>query len=136
MERSRHFRQPRMPLPPPTPRQRALAQWRGWDWTAEEKARQPSAKSAGGVLPRVLTGLDLERRRAEMEIIKFWSLRMDPNVTAHARPTGLRRGTLFVSVDSNVWLDEIVRYRRKKILEMLQDGFGRTLVAKISFRCG
>ena len=45
-------------------------------------------------------------------------------------------GTLFVAVDSNVWLSEIVRYRRKEILDRLQHSFGRDYIGKISFRVG
>ena len=55
---------------------------------------------------------------------------------AHAQPAGIRRGTLFVNVDSSVWLDEIVRYRRREILERLQNSFGRELIRRISFRVG
>jgi hypothetical protein len=135
MERSFPFRNFRPPPPAPSARQRVLAQWRGWDWSAEEKTRRPSAKSAGDVLPKVLAGLRLERRQAEAEILKVWN-QLDPNIAAHAQPTGLRKGTLFVAVDSNVWLDEIVRYRRREILERLQNSFGRELVARISFRSG
>lgn len=87
-------------------------------------------------MPKVLAGLGLDRRQAEAEIMKVWNHQLDPSITAHAIPTGLRKGTLFVSVDSNVWLDEIVRYRRREILERLQNSFGRDLVARISFRCG
>jgi hypothetical protein len=43
---------------------------------------------------------------------------------------------LFVNVDSNVWLSEIVRYRRKEILDRLQLSFGKTYIQKISFRIG
>jgi hypothetical protein len=134
MERSFPFRNYRPPPPAPSARQRAVAQFRGWDFSAEEKMRRPSAKSAGDVMPNVLVGLRMDRRQAEAEILKVWTHQLDPTVTAHARPTGLRNGTLFVSVDSNVWLDEIVRYRRREILERLQNSFGRTLVARISFR--
>jgi len=35
-----------------------------------------------------------------------------------------------------VWLDEIVRYRRKEILDRLQHSFGRDFIARISFRVG
>jgi predicted nucleic acid-binding Zn ribbon protein len=61
---------------------------------------------------------------------------MDPAVSGHAQPTGLRKGTLFVTVDSSPWLDEIVRYRRKEILDRLQHSFGRETIARISFRVG
>ena len=40
-------------------------------------------------------------------------------MTAHAQPHNLHKGTLFVNVDSSVWLSEIVRYRRKEILDRL-----------------
>ena len=136
MERSFPFRNYRPPPPAPSARQRILAQWRGWDSSAEEKARRPTAKSAGEVMPKVLAGLRLDRRQAEAEILKVWNNQLDPTITAHAHPTGLRKGTLFVAVDSNVWLDEIVRYRRREILERLQNSFGRELVARISSRCG
>ena len=48
----------------------------------------------------------------------------------------MRNGTLFVTVDSSAWLSEIVRYRRKEILDRLQHSFGRAVIQKISFRIG
>jgi predicted nucleic acid-binding Zn ribbon protein len=68
--------------------------------------------------------------------VQVWSRQLDPNIVAHARPAGIRGGTLFVNVDSSVWLDEIVRYRRREILERLQNSFGRELIRRISFRLG
>jgi hypothetical protein len=136
VERPFPFRDYRPSQAPHTARQRALAQWRRWDWSAEEKSRQPSAKSTAQVMPHILSSLRIEHRQAETEILKVWNNQLDPNITAHAHPTGLRRGTLFVTVDSSVWLDEIVRYRRKEILERLQNSFGRDLITRISFRLG
>jgi hypothetical protein len=115
---------------------RILAQWRGIDVKPEEKARQISAKNVADVMPKVLTGLRMDRRRAEVEIVRVWNHLIDPQVTAHAQPTGINKGTLFVTVDSNVWLNEIVRYRRKEILDRLQHSFGKGMIAKISFRVG
>lgn len=136
MKRSRP-RQP-APLGPPKPsaRQRVLASWRGTDLSALETARRNPARPAGEVMPRVLTDLRIDARRAEVEIIKVWNSLIDPNIVAHAQPVGLRKGTLFVNVDSSVWLAEIVRYRRREILDRLQHSFGRDLIARISFRAG
>jgi predicted nucleic acid-binding Zn ribbon protein len=122
--------------PTASARQRALAQWRGWSWSGDEIARQATGRRAADVLPRVLAGLRMERRQAEAEILQVWSHQMDPNLVAHARPAGLHKGTLFVDVDSSVWLDEIVRYRRREILERLRNSFGREMIRKISFRLG
>ena len=101
-----------------------------------ERAQALRAKPASAVLPRVLSDLRIDRRRAEAEVVKVWNNLLDPDIVAHAQPTGLRKGTLFVTVDSSVWLSEIVRYRRKEILDRLQHSFGRDLIAKISFRVG
>lgn len=119
-----------------TPRQKILASWRGIDLAEQEKARAPSAKSTADLMPGVLKGIGLERKQSDLEILKVWNNLMDPTVVAHARPVGLARGTLFVAVDSNVWLDEIVRYRRREILQRLTHSFGPDLVKKISFRVG
>jgi hypothetical protein len=127
-----------LPLGPAklSPRGRALASWRGIDLSASEIARQIRAKPAGDVLSRVLSDLRIDTRRAEAEIVKVWNNLLDPAIVAHAQPVGLRKGTLFVNVDSSVWLAEIVRYRRKEILDRLQHSFGRDLIARISFRIG
>jgi predicted nucleic acid-binding Zn ribbon protein len=88
------------------------------------------------IMPKVLSGMRIDHRRIEAEVVKVWNNLIDPAIVAHAQPTGLRKGTLFVTVDSNVWLSEIVRYRRKEILDRLQHGFGRDFIARISFRVG
>ena len=118
------------------PRQRVLAQWRGTDLAPLEKAQANSARPANSILPRVLSKMGMDRRRSEAEVAKVWNHLIDPNIVAHAKPTGMRKGTLFVTVDSSVWLSEIVRYRRKEILNRLQHSFGREFIARISFRLG
>jgi len=126
------------PKGPPKARAReaVLAQWRGIDLTSREVARGNPAKAAHELMPRVLTGLRFDRRRGEAEIMRVWNNSIDPSIAAHAQPVGINKGTLFVNVDSSVWLDEIVRYRRKEILGRLQHSFGRDMIARISFRLG
>jgi len=126
------------PLGPPkaSARERVLAQWRGLDVTPLEKGARLRSRPMADVMPRVLKDLRIDRRLSEAEILTVWKQALHPNVIAHARPTGLRNGVVFVSVDSNAWLSEIVRYHRREILERLQHSFGRDLVKKISFSVG
>ena len=126
------------PLGPPklSAVQRVCAQWRGTDLSGTEKAHAVTAKSAEAVLPKVLQGLRIDGRRTEAEILKVWNELLAPDVIAHAQPTGYRKGTVFISVDSNAWLCEILRYRRKEILDRLQHSFGREFIARLSFRVG
>jgi predicted nucleic acid-binding Zn ribbon protein len=125
-----------MPQKKTSARARVLAQWRGVDLEPIERARAIRARGAEQVVSRVLGDLKMDSRRAEIEIVKVWNSLIDPNIVAHAQPANLHKGTLFVNVDSNVWLAEIVRYRRKEILDRLQFSFGKTYIQKISFRVG
>ncbi len=110
--------------------------WRGVDLAPLEKSMARTAKPVADVMPSIMKDLRLEKRQAEAEIVKVWANLIDPNIAAHAQPIGLNKGTLFVNVDSSVWLDEIVRYRRKEILQRLQHSFGSELIKRISFRIG
>jgi hypothetical protein len=127
---------PKLQPPRSSRRARALADWRGIDVTPLEIAKQDSARSLNELVSGVVGSLGLDRKRSEAEIAKVWNSIIDPTLTAHAQPTGIRKGTLFVSVDSSVWLDEIVRYRRKEILTRMQTCFGSETVQRISFRVG
>ena len=113
-----------------------LAQWHGVDLAPLEAAQAVRARKASTIIPKVLTDYRIDTRRGEIEIVKVWNSLIDPNIVAHAQPTGLRKGTLFVNVDSSVWLSEIVRYRRKEILDRLQHSFGKEVIQKISYRVG
>ena len=126
---------PRGPLHA-SPRQRVLAEWHGVDLAPLETAQAVRARRASTIIPKVLSDYRIDSRRGEVEIMKVWNSLIDPNIVAHAQPAGLRKGTLFVNVDSSVWLSEIVRYRRKEILDRLQHSFGREVIQKISYRVG
>lgn len=130
------FRSPLRRTPRAGPRQKILAAWRGVDVAPLETVKKNSAKSAEQLIPQALSSLGLDRRRAEAEVVKVWNDLIDPNITAHAQPAGLHKGTLFVNVDSSAWLSEIVRYRRREILDRLQHSFGKEFIARISFRAG
>ena len=126
------------PLGPPRPKakERVLAQWRGVNIAPLEKAQQKRSKSIADAMPNVLAGLRMDRRRAEAEIVRVWNHLIDPRITAHAQPTGINNGTLFVTVDSDVQKYDIILYHRKEILERLQHSFGKDMIARISFRVG
>ena len=125
-------------LGPPTlsPRQKVIAAWRGIDLSAQEKLANTKAKTSASVTRSVLKSLNLEKRQSETEILNVWNALIDPLITAHAQPTGVHNGTLFVSIDSPVWRDEIVRYRSREILDRLQHSFGKQLIQRVSYRIG
>jgi hypothetical protein len=127
---------PKKGLPKPNAKQRALAEWRRVDLREAEGAVRPTMKAIANVVPQVLKQINLDKKQSDLEILKVWNHLLDPNITAHAQPANLVRGTLFVNVDNSAWLNEIVRYRRREILTRLQTAFGPDLIQRISFRIG
>ena len=134
MKRRRRFIPP-LGAPKLSAREQILKDWSGADAKAFDKTRL-AARPLQDVLGNVLPGLRLDQRRADAEILRVWKHLMPPDIAAHARPVGLRKGTLHVNVDTNVWLSEIVRFRQKEILERLQHSFGREKIAKLALRLG
>jgi hypothetical protein len=117
-------------------RQKVLAQWRGVDLAPIEAAKAVRARDAGNVVSKVLSDLKMDSRRADIEIVKVWNASIDPIVTAHAQPVNLCKGTLFITVDSDVWKYEIIRYHRKEILKRMQYSFGLEKIKKVHYRVG
>ncbi|TAK97300.1 MAG: hypothetical protein EPO07_13480, partial [Verrucomicrobia bacterium] len=54
-------------------RQRVLAAWRGVDLEPLEAAQRDRARSVSAVMPQLLTDLRIEKRRAEIEVVRVWS---------------------------------------------------------------
>jgi hypothetical protein len=127
---------PKKGFPKPNAKEKALAEWRRTDLRESEGASKPTSKKIADVVPAVVKHINLDKKQSDLEILKVWNNLLDPNITAHAQPINLVRGTLFVKIDSSVWLDEIVRYRRREILSRLQTAFGPDLIQKISYRVG
>jgi hypothetical protein len=117
-------------------RKQTLRQWVRVDTTEQEQLKAFHPDATAGLVDKALKTLRLDARNSEAQILKAWSHLIDPTLTAHAQPVGIRKGTLFVNVDNSVWLSEIVRYRRHEILERLQHCFGKEMVQRISFRIG
>jgi hypothetical protein len=118
----------------PKAREQALREWRRTHNAALEELPELRAKSSKDILSSVSKGLKLDERLIDVEIVKVWNHLLDPVIVEHARPCAFAKGTLYVSVDSNVWLNEIVRYRRQEILRRMQASFGSKYIARLSFR--
>jgi len=117
-------------------RSRVLALWRGCDWVALEREMEDRAVRVGDLLPQLLRKLDLPRRRVEREIFHVWDKLIDPRIREHAHPAAIRQGTLYIQVDSSVWLAELHRFHRQEILRRLQEAFGPELIREVRFRLG
>ena len=117
-------------------RRQVLNEWHRLDVGGLEAPWQDHSRPTNELMPLVLERLKLDQRLAESQILQLWDRVLDPTITAHAKPVGLRRGTLFINVDSNAWLSELVRYRYNDMLEKIQLSVGKDKVERLSLRVG
>src|SRR4029453_9768887 len=65
-------------IPPLGPRKgstrdKIRAQWYGFNGAPAEKTLAASAKALGNVMPKVLSNIRIDRRRAEAEVVRVWN---------------------------------------------------------------
>src|SRR6185437_5604052 len=65
---------------------------------------------------------------------RAWNEVIPKQVCEHSQPAGLHKGTLFLNVDSNLCVTEIVRYHRQEFLALIQARLGVGVVHRISSR--
>ena len=76
------------------------------------------------IVPALLRRLGLEKEQWLTELAEEWTVLVGSDVARHARPGRLDHGTLTVFVDNSVWLSELSRYGKEKMLEKLRERFG------------
>ena len=87
------------------------------------------------VMNEVFKKIDARRSPELLERVRaIWRDVAGEREAAHSRPGYLDSHTLIVFVDSAVWLGEISRYGRGRILAGLQKSLGQGLVREIRFR--
>lgn len=90
-----------------------------------------------GVLNKVWKGLDIEKKKEEGKIWQYWRNWIGEEVSKHSKPQFLTpQGKLVVNVDSSVWVDQLTRFRKEKILKNLNRHLGKDLIKEIYFRVG
>lgn len=86
------------------------------------------------VVKNIFQSIDVRRQPALLEQIReTWPELAGPGAGKHARPGYLDRQTLVVFVDSAVWLNELARYERPRLLHELQGRFGAGRILNLRF---
>ena len=110
-----------------------------WMVQKERCALDPDARQAPldrgtpmkELMPRVLKEFGLAERFWEQSLVDDWAAVVGENVAKQSRPGRIQRGTLVVFVRSSVWLNELVRYAQKDMLERLQAKYGAAKIRTI-----
>lgn len=89
------------------------------------------ASPIADILARVTTQLDLGDPAAVSSLEEHWPDIVGKDISAHTRPGPLRDLRLTVYVDSAVWLNELRRYAKGKLLQKIREHVGANHVREI-----
>lgn len=71
----------------------------------------------------------------DMEIWKVWGEVVGDGIAGCARPTGIKKRRLMVTVSDPIWLQEL-RFLESGIREKLNQRLGRAAIDRIDFKVG
>jgi len=87
------------------------------------------------VLARVFSRRGIVKKMKEMRVLRLWTEVVGEEIDKHTYPFTVRKGKLFVRVDSSGWLAQLTYLKDKIILEFNKKQ-GRKTIKDIYFRLG
>jgi len=97
--------------------------------------RDGFSSSVPEVLKRVLVRRGMERRIKELWILPQWREIVGEKISKHTQPITVKKGNLFVRVDSSGWLTQLT-YLKEKIISQINQREASNLIKNIYFHLG
>lgn len=120
------------PRPKRPSRDRAIAEWRGyWEPQDVSKFEQTFEDAVG----KTIKGLGLENRFNQEQVFDAWNDLVDSFVAQNSQPIALERKVLSIQVLHSTVFYELERMRGK-ILQRMQERFGKENIRDVRFRLG
>ena len=99
----------------------------------EGKRRRVSV-AVGELLPEILEKIEKKSGGRLPRILSKWPGIVGYEVARHTTPVLLRGKRLAVEVDDGVWMAELSRFHRRRIIEAVNRSFGEEVITEIRFR--
>ena len=97
--------------------------------------RNSFPSSVGEILERVFNKFSIDKKLKEVKALKLWEEVMGEKISRHSLPLFVRKGNLFVRVDSSGWLTQLT-YLKNEIISKLNQRLGKESIKNIYFRLG
>lgn len=114
-------------------RQRLYSQWTGIPFPVR---RSVEPRDLRAVFQKVFDKLGLGARFQDATLQAGWEEVVGATLAAHCRPSGVRRGVLYLWVDHPAWLHQITLQHKADILRGVQQRFAHLNVKEINLRIG
>ncbi len=90
-------------------------------------------KSLGDALEELVESLGIGKKLKEQEVFSLWNEAVGEKIAAVATPVRMLKGTLFVSVKTGVWRNEL-SMRKTEIVGRLNAALNEDIVKDIKFQ--
>ena len=90
-------------------------------------------KSIGEALDELIESLGIQQKLREQIALERWDQAVGVRIAQVAKPTRITKGTLFVSVKSSAWRNEL-SLRKTEILGKLNEALEEEVVKDIKFQ--
>ena len=86
------------------------------------------------ILPRILEKIERKSGGKLPVIVVEWVEIVGEEVARHTEPVSMNNKRLIVEVDDSVWMAELSRFHRKRMVEAVNNKFGKEIIRDIIFR--
>jgi len=94
-----------------------------------------SPSPVGEILDQVFSRLGIDNKLRQLRVLKSWDEIVGKTLAQHSCPVAIRKGNLFVKVDSSPWLAQIT-YFKEKIISEFNRREGEKVIQDIYLRLG
>ena len=99
-----------------------------------EQDRHKKTLHLGELLPRVLERIEKKAGGRLPVIAAKWQEIVGEEVARHTVPVQLQNGRLTIEVDDSVWMAELSRFHRGRMIDAVNGAFEKKSISTMSFR--
>ena len=96
--------------------------------------KRGQTSSPGEILPDILRQIERKAGGPLPVVAAKWAEAVGEEIARHTSPVYFRSGRLTVEVDDSVWLAELARFHRGRMIKVVNESMGREVIKEISLR--
>jgi len=100
---------------------------------SEDRTRSRSAEELGSVINKIVSDSDIDRKIKKFNIFNHWSDIVGSDIGNKATPQKLLRQTLYISVTSSTWANEL-NLMSGQLIKKINDFVGEAVVKDLRFK--
>jgi predicted nucleic acid-binding Zn ribbon protein len=90
-------------------------------------------RSLGDAISELIETLGIKKKLREQEVFSLWDEAVGDRIASVAKPTRIVQGTLFISVKTGVWRNEL-NMRKQEIVKRLNEVLNEKIIRDIKFQ--